>query len=101
MGINIRQFDRYLMKLREDNNTISIEVKDGQIESATLCNNAMQEANRIPVEQLPSYVRERVALLLLTDVNKGELIEGIGRRINNNHLTLRITYEEYKQLRSA
>lgn len=101
MGINIRQFDRYLMKLREDNNTISIWTEDGQITEATLCNNAMQEANRIPVEQLPSYVRERVALLLLTDVNKGELIEGIGRRINNNHLTLRITYEEYKQLRSA
>ena len=101
MGINIRQFDRYLMKLREDNNTISIEVKDGQITAATLCNNAVQEATGLSVEQLPDYVRERVALLLLTDVNKGELIEGIGRRINSNNLTLRITYEQYKQLRSA
>lgn len=89
------------MALREDNNSVFITLEDGEIIEAVVGNNVAHEVMRLTPDQIPDYVRERIALLLLTPVNAMDFVKGVGRRLNDRFLIIRITYEEYKQLRSA
>lgn len=47
----------------------------------------------------PEFVADRIALLKLTDVNKREKGELIGRRLANDVLIVYLNYDEYQQIK--
>lgn len=51
------------------------------------------------ISTAPEFVAERIALMKLTDVNKSEKGELIGRRYTPELLVVYLTYDEYQQLK--
>ena len=76
------------VKLDETGDVISVQAQD----------NDTFKTIDIDLSSAPEFVADRIALLKLTDVNKSEKGELIGRRLSNEVLIIYLTYDEYKQL---
>lgn len=57
---------------------------------------------RFPSEfVMPDYMKERVALLRMCDINKGAKGEIIGRRISDTSILVYLNYDEYTDLMNS
>lgn len=71
----------------------------GDVVSVQAQDNDTFEAIDLDLSCAPDFVADRIALLKLTDVNKREKGELIGRRLANDVLIVYLTYDEYQQIK--
>ena len=71
----------------------------GDVVSVQAQDNDTFETIDIDLSCAPEFVADRIALLKLTDVNKSEKGELIGRRLANDVLIIYLNYDEYKQIK--
>ena len=77
------------VKLNDVGDVVSVQAQD----------NDTFEVIDIDLSRAPEFVADRIALLKLTDVNKSEKGELIGRRLANDVLIIYLDYDEYKQIK--
>ena len=74
--------------------------RSGDVSEIGMLNNKTFDGYRLPdVSELPEFVAERIALLKLTDVNKEEKGESIGRRLSPFQLVVYLSYDEFNLLK--
>lgn len=71
---------------------------NGDIEYVNLLDNASLSTTDMEGAQVPTWVKERVALLRMCDVNRNEKGEGIGRKFTDHMIYVYLTYDEHKEL---
>ena len=77
------------VRLNEVGDVVSVQAQD----------NGTFETTDIDLSRAPEFVADRIALLKLTDVNKREKGELIGRRLANDVLIVYLDYDEYQQIK--
>lgn len=77
------------VRLDETGNVVSTQIQD----------NERFDSFDIDLSCAPEFVAERIALLKLTDVNKLEKGELIGRKLHGDVLIVYLTYDEYQQIK--
>jgi hypothetical protein len=75
-----------------------VTTEDGQAVSARMLDNSQLDLFECEVNQLPDYVHERIALIMLCDVNNRKEGEIHGRRRSENTLLVYLSYEEYYEI---
>lgn len=70
----------------------------GDIEYANLLDNGSLTVVDMDGALVPPWLRERVALLRLCDVNKDTKGESLGRKFTEHMLYVYLTYDEHKEL---
>lgn len=79
---------------------VELDPETGGVWSTTVLNNAAIERFDISdLSKAPSFVADRIALMKLTDVNKTEKGEILGRKITENVIIIYISYDEYQQIK--
>jgi hypothetical protein len=73
--------------------------ESGDVESIQVQDNENFEVVVFDLYKAPEFVVERIALLKLTDVNKLEKGELIGRKLHDDVLVVYLTYDEYQQIK--
>ena len=74
--------------------------EDGDVRNVSAMDNDTLES--IPIGEIgraPMFVAERIALIKLTDVNKREKGESVGRKLSSNVIIIYLTYDEYQQIK--
>lgn len=71
---------------------------NGDIEYVNLLDNGSLTTVDMEGEHVPPWLRERVALLRMCDINKDTKGEGIGRKFTEHMLYVYLTYDEHKEL---
>lgn len=71
---------------------------NGEIEYANLLDNGSLTTVYMDGAHVPPWLRERVALLRLCDVNKDTKGESLGRKFTEHMLYVYLTYDEHKEL---
>ena len=71
----------------------------GNVESVQAQDNGSFAVIDLDLSSAPEFVAERIALLKLTDVNKSEKGELIGRKLDNTVLIIYLSYDEYQQIK--
>lgn len=72
---------------------------DGVIESVHAQDNVRFDSVWVDMSKVPDYVVERIALLKLTDVNKTQKGELLGRKLEDEVVVVYLTHDEYKQIK--
>ena len=72
--------------------------EDGNVTRVIAMSNTSLDTFDVPLEDVPEYLAERIALLKMCDVNLDKRGEAIGRRFNSLTLYVYLTYDELKQL---
>lgn len=76
--------------------------ESGDVDWMVVCDNASSEKFALPdISECPLFVAERLALLKLTDVNKSDIGESIGRKLNPTSIIIYISYDEYHELKQT
>ena len=70
---------------------------NGDIEYVNLLDNGSLTTVYMEGAQVPPWLRERVALLRLCDVNKDTKGESHGRKFTEHKLYVYLTYDEHKE----
>jgi hypothetical protein len=70
----------------------------GDIEYVNLLDNGSLTTVYMEGAYVPPWLRERVALLRLCDVNKDTKGESLGRKFTEHMLYVYLTYDEHKEL---
>ena len=73
--------------------------EDGVIESVHAQDNVRFDSVWVDMSKVPDYVVERIALLKLTDVNKTQKGELLGRKLEDEVVVVYLTHDEYKQIK--
>ena len=74
--------------------------EDGDVRSLSAMDNETLESVMMgELSTVPDFVVERIALIKLTDVNKSEKGELIGRKLSPNVIIIYLTYDEYQQIK--
>ena len=74
--------------------------EDGDVRSLSAMDNETLESVMMgELSTVPDFVVERIALIKLTDVNKSEKGELIGRKLSHNVIIIYLTYDEYQQIK--
>lgn len=74
--------------------------EDGDVDWAAACDNGTGDKFVLPeMYKCPAFVPERLALLKLTDVNKSEKGESVGRKLAPSSIVIYISYDEYQELK--
>lgn len=73
---------------------------NGDIEYVNVLDNAAIRTTDLEGDLVPQWLRERVALLRLCELNNGTKGESIGRKFTDNMVYVYLTYDEYKELLS-
>lgn len=71
---------------------------DGDIEYVNVLDNASLVTTDMEGEHVPAWVKERVAMLRMCDINLNTKGEGIGRKFTDHMIYVYLTYDEYKDL---
>jgi hypothetical protein len=72
----------------------------GDVHSVTAMDNGTYESiGGIDLYYAPEFVAERIALIKLTDVNKTEKGESVGRKLHEDVIIVYLTYDEYQQIK--
>jgi hypothetical protein len=71
---------------------------NGDIEYVNLLDNASLSTTDMEGAYVPTWIKERVAMLRMCDVNLNEKGEGIGRKFTDHMIYVYLTYDEHKQL---
>jgi hypothetical protein len=72
--------------------------EDGNVERISAMSNISYAIFELPLDSVPEYLMERIALLKMCDINKEKQGEAIGRKFNNNILYVYLSYDEFKEL---
>jgi predicted HAD superfamily phosphohydrolase len=70
----------------------------GDIEYVNLLDNGSLTTVDMDGAHVPPWLRERVALLRMCDVNKDTKGESLGRKFTEHMLYVYLTYDEHKEL---
>lgn len=74
--------------------------EDGDVRNLSAMDNDTLESVPIyELNQAPEFIVERIALIKLTDVNKSEKGELVGRKLSPNVIIIYLTYDEYQQIK--
>jgi hypothetical protein len=73
-------------------------LNNGDIEYVNVLDNANLETTDMDGAHVPPWMRERVALLRMCDVNRDQKGELIGRKFTDHMLYVYLTYDEHKEL---
>lgn len=71
----------------------------GDIEYVNLLDNGSLTTTDMDSTHVPPWLRERVALLRMCDVNKNMKGESLGRKFTEHMLYVYLTYDEHKELK--
>ena len=71
---------------------------NGDIEYVNVLDNVTIKTDELEGDYVPMWLRERVAMLRMCDVNRQEKGEGIGRKFTEHMLYVYLTYDEYNEL---
>lgn len=71
---------------------------NGDIEYINLLDNASLQAVDMEGEHVPTWLRERVAMLRMCEINRNDKGEGIGRKFTDHMIYVYLTYDEHKEL---
>lgn len=77
---------------------VAILTNDGEIDYATVNKNNTCTTTLFYANEIPMFVRERVALLKVGGDNPKVAVEGIGRRLMGNMYTVYLSKDEYNIL---
>ena len=89
-----------MTKVRMQRFIVWVRLNDvGDVDSVQAQDNDTFEAIDLDLSRAPEFVADRIALLKLTDVNKSEKGELIGRKLDNTVLIIYLTYDEYQQIK--
>jgi hypothetical protein len=72
--------------------------EDGNLERISAMSNISYAIFELPLDSVPEYLMERIALLKMCDINKEKQGEAIGRKFNNNIIYVYLSYDEFKEL---
>lgn len=70
----------------------------GDLEYFNVCDNVDISARSVDSALAPAWLKERVALLRLCDINKESKGESIGRRFTDHMLYVYLSNEEFHEL---
>lgn len=71
----------------------------GNVRDVTAMDNGSLESIPIDLHCAPEFVSERIALMKLTDVNKTEKGESVGRKLHDDVIIVYLTYDEFQQIK--
>lgn len=71
---------------------------NGDIEYVNVLDNVTIKTQDMEGEHVPMWLKEKVAMLRMCDVNRDEKGEGIGRKFTDHMLYVYLTYDEYQEL---
>lgn len=71
----------------------------GVIESVHAQDNVRFDSVWVDMSKVPDYVVERIALIKLTDVNKTEKGELLGRKLEDEVIVVYLDLDEYKHIK--
>jgi len=71
---------------------------NGDIEYINLLDNASLQAVDMEGEHVPTWLRERVAMLRMCEINRNDKGESIGRKFTDHMIYVYLTYDEHKEL---
>ena len=71
---------------------------DGDIEYVNVLDNVVIKTTDMEGGQVPMWLKERVAMLRMCDVNRDEKGASIGRKFTEHMLYVYLTYDEYNEL---
>ena len=79
---------------------VNLDPETGDVTSAAVMDNERLESFSLPeLHRTPPFGPDRIALMKLTDVNKSEKGEILGRKISETVVIIYLTYDEYYQLK--
>ena len=70
----------------------------GDVDYINVLDNRALTTRTLEGSHTPEWMRERVALLRLCDVNRDPRGERLGRKFTDHMLYVNLTYDEYKEL---
>lgn len=71
---------------------------NGDIEYVNVLDNVVIKTTDMEGCDVPMWLKERVVLLRMCDVNRNEKGEGIGRKFTDHMIYVYLTYDEYNEL---
>lgn len=71
---------------------------NGDIEYINVLDNASLTTFDMEGVDVPTWLKERVAMLRMCDVNLNDKGEGIGRKFTDHMIYVYLTYDEHKEL---
>ena len=71
---------------------------NGDIEYVNLLDNVTIKTEELEGGHAPHWLKERVAMLRMCDVNRDGKGESIGRKFTDHMLYVYLTYDEYQEL---
>lgn len=71
---------------------------NGDIEYVNVLDNVVIKTTDMEGCDVPMWLKERVVLLRMCDVNRNEKGEGIGRKFTDHMIYVYLTYDEYTEL---
>ena len=72
--------------------------EDGNVKTISAMSNISYAIFLLPLDSVPEYLMERIALLKMCDINREKQGEAIGRRFNNDIIYVYLSYDEFKEL---
>lgn len=72
--------------------------EDGEVTKISVMSNVSFTVLYLPLDRVPEYLAERIALLKMCDVNREKQGEAIGRRFNNDTIYVYLSWDEFKEL---
>lgn len=72
----------------------------GDVIELILGDNALLDTVKLPdISQVPQFVRDRLALLKLTGVNRSNIKDIVGRKMSDEMMILYLNRDEYDQIK--
>jgi hypothetical protein len=90
----------YIMDMANRYMAIAHTWNNGDIEYVNVLDNASIRTMDLEGDQAPQWLKERVAMLRMCDINHDPKGEVIGRKFTNNMQYVYLTYDEYQELKS-
>jgi hypothetical protein len=72
--------------------------EDGEVRKISVMSNISYAVYDLPLDSVPEYLAERIALLKMCDVNREKQGEAIGRRFNKDIIYVYLSWDEFKEL---
>lgn len=72
--------------------------EDGNVTKISVMSNVSYAVYDLPLDSVPEYLAERIALLKMCDVNREKQGEAIGRRFNKDIIYVYLSWDEFKEL---
>ena len=72
--------------------------EDGDVTKISAMSNISYAIFELPLDSVPEYLAERIALLKMCDINRDKQGEAIGRRFNNTTIYVYLSWDEFKKL---